>query len=257
MNGLLYKNLYQNRLFIILSALAPSVILFLMIFVTYFGEESTFSIQAVFQNIANSGIMLRLFSIIIGYIIAEPCLFMVISHDEVKKWAYFSVTTPTGINGQLYVKYVIIFMMCGLTLICTYIIDTVICCITTAITGEEMTSVVTILIILFYGQIFLKAIDLPFAVRFGTNKGSNVKALMLLGILLIFIIYILFGPLPADIESFLESIYKFIENLNSGNIPDGIFIFQGLFSFISIGGYIISYLISCRLYLKGVESYDK
>lgn len=257
MNGLLYKNLRQNILAVIISAIAPSVILFLMIFFTSDGEESTFSIQSVFQNLADSGIMIRLFFIFMGYMIAEPCLFLIISSDEVKKWAYFSVTTPTGIKGQLYVKYVVIFMMCGLTFICTCITDMLLCSVTEIITGEEITSIASIMSILFYGQLFMKAIDLPFAVRFGTHKGSNVKMAMLLGIFLILIIYLLFGPLPADFESFTDSIYKAVENFINGDVPDWIFLVQGIFMIIAVSGYILSYLISCRLYLKGVESYDK
>lgn len=257
MNGLLYKNLYQNRLFIIISTVAPSAILILMMFFASADEEKTPSVQSFFQGLADSGIILRIFSLIIGYMIAEACSFMIISCDEIKKWAFFSVTTPTGIKGQLYVKYVIIFMMCGLTMMCTYMTDLFLCSVTEMITDKKMQNITSLLVAMFYIQIFMKAVDLPFAVRFGTHKGSSVKMAMILGIFLIFIIYLLFGPLPADFDSLMESIYKFIENLNSGDIPEWLFIIFGIFPVISTGGYIASYLISCRLYLKGVESYDK
>lgn len=257
MKGLIYKNFIQNRIFIILSAVAPSVIVILILFTPVLSDDGDFSVKSSLNSLENGGIIIRLFFMIVGYAISGAMHPLIISCDEVKKWGYFTATAPQGVKGQVYSKYVTIFMMCGMTFICSYCIDIIIASVVNAVTGIETELVTGILIYLFYFQIFIDSIDIPFMIRFGAKKGADIKALAVLAVIFAVIVYLLFGPLPENMDSFMESVYKFIEDFNNGEMPDWLLITAGFFPVIAVVCYCVSCRISYGLYLKGVETYDK
>lgn len=173
--------------------------------------------------------------------------------DEKKKWAYFVASTPESVAGTLYTKYVAVFMVTWLGFIYCFVVDYAFCAF------SEDSSVVSIAMILIYGQIFLRAIEIPFWVRFGTKRGSMVKAAFVLVIIFAAIIYALFGDLSifSSEESLMDKIIGFVTKFIEGDVPDWVVLVQGFFPFAAAALYYLSYKISCKLYLKGVEEFDK
>ena len=77
-------------------------------------------------------------------------------------------------------------------------------------------------------------------------------------ILLLFagMVYLLFGDLSifGEPKKIAESLIKII---NGEGVPDALLIIMGIFPYFSIVMFYLSYKLSCRLYIKGVESFEK
>ncbi|MDE7093708.1 MAG: hypothetical protein K2O52_02230, partial [Oscillospiraceae bacterium] len=70
------------------------------------------------------------------------------------------------------------------------------------------------------------------------------------------IIYALFGDLSifGSVDNFYEKIINFIDGKNT---PEILLLVIGIFMHVAVLFYYLSYKISCKYYLKGVECYDK
>jgi uncharacterized membrane protein YciS (DUF1049 family) len=106
---------------------------------------------------------------------------------------------------------------------------------------------------LFFLQLFLRAVETPFLVRYGSKSGKQVKLLVLLGAVFLVIVYLLFGPLP-DSDTVFETIVNWFsgENKLSGMLLGA----AAILPYMIVALYYVSYRISCRLYQRGVEAYD-
>lgn len=256
MKGLLYKEFCQNKLNILLSMLIPSLFFLIPAFIPM-DDSSDYSVVNSFTEYANSGILIKILFLMIGLMMLDMMTFSFLSGDEIKKWAYFSASTPKGVKGQVFTKYAGIFMTSGIAVILLTITSALLNFAIKKITGEEITDVYRIIAYFFYIEIFLKSIDLPFCIRFGVKRGSAVKLSVIMGAFVIIMIYFLFGPISLNSDSFFDGLFEFIENLVSGGYSKKIGTVKKIIPFAVIGSYLISFIISCRLYMKGVESYDK
>ena len=106
-------------------------------------------------------------------------------------------------------------------------------------------------VFLFYIQLFLRAVELPFFIRFGIKKGNLIKTIGLIALVVVFLILMLVNP-GGMVENAFETIYK----LKSKEAMDTLTLLIGIFPVISVVGYYLSYEVSCRLYMKGVEQND-
>ena len=181
--------------------------------------------------------------------------------DETKKWGYFTASHPKGIRTAVYYKYVIVFLMSLLTMVSMEVVQMLYRLTDHMILGstaENMPqSMSEIFMLCVFLQLFLRMSDIPFIIRFGSNKGSTVKALCLLGLLVVGGIYLLFGPLPENAGDIIVAYYDFMERVQNGEVDYFPYLMLALFTWVTIGGYYLSYKISCKLYLKGVEQYVK
>ena len=260
MTGLLYKELKQNKLFLLITLLAPFVMVFFPCIgdiISSDGKSFSDRIVSCFDTMAESGTLIRVMCMEFGYFIIGMMQSNVLAGDETKKWGYFTASHPKGVTGQVYMKYVLIFMMCGMLMVSYYFFDALFCQIAFAVTGQEVKMIFQISLILFFLQILLRAIEIPFLIRYGSKKGANIKSVMLLSVLLLGLIYLLFGPLPESMEDLTDKIFAFIEGLQTGASTPALNLFLGIFEWVALIGYYISYKISCKLYMKGVEQYDK
>ena len=255
MNGLIYKELRQKRLYLLSAALAlVFAIWFPVIGITLIDDGT---LEDTLKEIGTVGALLRMFFVTCAFYVVGMLQSALFTADENKKWGYFIASAPNGGRMQVYYKYVITFMMSCIAFMVGFLADSSFCTLTYRVTGEETMGVSGIMVLLVYFQLFLRSIEMPFSVRFGAKKGGVVKAVFLLIVLLAGIIYLLFGPLPGNFEEFLEALFEFFEKLQNGDIPDGLFFVQSLLPFAAVGCYVLSYFISRNLYLKGVEEYDK
>ncbi len=256
MNGLLYKEFRQNRIGILFAVFLPALFFLFPAFMPI-ADDSAYSVKASLIEYAEAGVLLKVLSLVIGLILFDMLTLSFLSADEMKKWAYFSASTPKGIKGQVYTKYAVIFITAGLELILLTITNVLLNKAIENVTGQEVQNMIKMLTYFFYIEIILKAIDLPFSIRFGVKKGSAVKTSMFMGFFVIFMIYFLFGPIPLDSDSFFDGIFELFENFLSGKYSEQLNVLKCIVPAAAIVSYVLSFLISCKLYMKGVESYDK
>ena len=101
---------------------------------------------------------------------------------------------------------------------------------------------------LVFVQILLRAVDIPFTYRFGSKTGSIIKMICMVAIAILLSVTLIF--LMDDWDSAAALAEKLFTGYSSS------LLLAGLFAAIS-AVYCLSYRITCRLYLKGVEQYDK
>ena len=167
---------------------------------------------------ASSGLILRFSLYFVGFFITIVIQNSIISIDEMKKWAYF---------------------------------------IAAIMVNETIPSLTGIFTITFYIILLYFAVDIPFSIRFGVKKGAQIKCIILVAALLCVVIYLLFGPLPDSADVIFDAVYGTIEKLINNQFSDEMMLVMGIIPIISVFGYIASYFISCKLFMKGVEEYDK
>lgn len=243
MRGLLYKELSLNK-FNLVSFFCSVILLSFLLFFAAADEDGQSAGEAFIGLFA-------IFTYFIDFYILNMFTTNFIQADEQKNTAYFSVTTPEGVSGVVWSKYVLVLLSAVLLVVWCFVLDTIIPTFFGIALGAQI-----LYVILFYLHLFLSAIDMPFMFRFGAKAGSTYKAVLSLLVLLGVIIYGLFGDLSmfGSIDAFYDALFEF---LSGESIPDGFWLVLGAFPFVSIGAYYLSYKISCKLYLKGVETYAK
>lgn len=252
MNGLLYKNMRLNRLYFILSAIVPMCTTLLFVIMNCV----TTNLQDGLALCADAGIT-QAFFLVCAVICVALSHSNTIACDESKKWAYFIVSSPKGAKGQVLSRYTVIFLLSAITSASAVLIDLLIFILTKVVTDVKPDMNIKIVAVLFFAMIFVDALELPFLFRFGSKRGAFVKMMMGLVLIIAVMIYLLFGPLPEDMDGFMDAVMQFIDDFRHGITPKAVKIFCRVFPFVSLGTYVISYFISCKFYLKGIENYDK
>lgn len=257
MNGLLYKYFRHNLIMVILSVFAPAAMFLVMILVTL--QESGVSgfINEFYSTTSGQGNdLVSLFFLSVGYFLSQSLRSSLLKSEEMKKWANFTVATPKGVKGVVYTRYLFMFMVCGITFITTTVIDEIYVTVGAWNGFENIMPKSLIFIALFYLELLSLSIELVFNSRFGSNYGGHVKFLMFVTVMLILFVIGLFAPLPFG-EDFSDSVFDFITKLLQGDIPNWLLYVFSVIPLGSIGCYLLSYKISCKLYMKGVDSYEK
>lgn len=247
MAGLLYKEFILNRknlLIIGAGNLVLSIFLFIPASTDLIDGGTLDSGEAVYTLLILTIGVLLFFCM--GSI--QQSLFI---QDEKKVWSSFITTTPISIRGQVLSKYYFSLLISIATLVyCTLVYG-----INAVIQGRD-SGVTSILIMLFVYQTFLRSIDFPFIVCFGSKNGTNVKVVIFFIIPFAAIIYGLFGDLSI-FGTFDEFIEWFTKLLTGELYNDAMLMLIALAPFFTGAMYYFSYKISCKLYLKGAENYDK
>lgn len=243
MVGLLYKEFRQNSVWLLLTVGIAVVLIAqpIMMVNEFGGGDGQFMMLAMLLYSA-------LIFMVTGFM--EGNMFQT---DERKKWAYFVTATPKAAAGHIWTKYVYTLMISCFCMVWCSALDMVFAFV------MEHDNIEVILSSLLFLQVFLRAIEIPFWVRFGVKRGSMIKAAMLLVLILIAVVYALFGDLSVffSTDDFVSKLIDFFINFMSGNLPDWFKVVQALFPFAAAGCYYLSYKLSCRLFLKGVEGFEK
>ncbi|MBR3535979.1 MAG: ABC-2 transporter permease [Oscillospiraceae bacterium] len=102
---------------------------------------------------------------------------MTFNGDERKSFGYFTVSTPDGFRAFLFNKYRFILIMMALFFIGTVIAGLVYDpYLVRSIINRVRWALIPILCI----QLIVRAIDIPFVYRFGTQRGNTVKVISLI-----------------------------------------------------------------------------
>lgn len=184
------------------------------------------------------------------------CLFFMLSltvgsglfkSDEKTITYSFYFSTPQSAEGLIQSKYYFLLLIDLGILFVSFLVDTVLM----LIMGEYAVSNLTTCITLFSSVLMYMSVNIPFLVRFGTNKNQAKVSLYLLIFFSIIAIYGMFGNISFFFTE--NKILAIIEYLNS---PKMTFI-SSLTPYTAAIMYYLSYRISLKLYRKGVECYDQ
>ncbi|MGN1415812.1 MAG: ABC-2 transporter permease [Oscillospiraceae bacterium] len=177
----------------------------------------------------------------------QPNLF---EPDESKKWSYFVTSTPAMARGQVYSKYMAGFLMSLFAMLWCQVLDMAV----TFILGAQSMAMSAVYIF-FYAQLFLRAVEYPFIVRFGSKIGSTYKMASFFLVIFIVFVYLLFGDLSMlDMNNIFDTIYGILD----GSIfSDNVLFVISLCPYLAIASYYLSYRLSCKFYLKGAESFER
>ncbi len=222
-----------------------------------FGTELIFSITIAFPTIMDKGKdmsavfnILGFAGVVLMFLIMMMFVPSIFDNDEHKKWAYFICSSPEGCRGQVASKYLFAVILYMIAFVWVYIISSV----QTVLTDAPNFSLIGLYMI--WILIIMHSIEFPFITRFGTKLGNSVRTVMFM--MLVNILLIIFGF--ADIEAVRspEAFFNFVEKLlGKSGMSNLTSIFLAVLPFAAIICYLISYRISCALYIKGAESYDK
>ncbi|MBQ7776805.1 MAG: ABC-2 transporter permease [Lachnospiraceae bacterium] len=171
-------------------------------------------------------------------------------HDERKVWSHYITASPQGYKGQVLSKYYMTFSTSFAVVVWGYICDMI-----SSLTSGYIGSASSIYTTYFYIQIILQAIEYPFLIRFGHKHGNTYKIAMFIVAFYGVMVYLLFGKLP---KNFSDNMFDFLFKLatNETALPTMALGFTALLPYVAALLFYLSYKLSCKWYLKGVETYE-
>ncbi len=242
--GLIYKDLVSNKknLLLCYGCTVFYGIMF-MFFPFIVGDEAEGMEQA---NQVFSAIVIILAYVMTG----EAFQGSIFLNDEHKKWAYYISSTPYGAVGQVQAKYWVILVTTFATNLLCIFIDSIFGVVHIG-TGSQIFLIYIATAIL----LFLRAIEIPFIIRYGSKQGIWVKSIFFFVLVFGAIVYALFGDLSyfGSTDDFWEWYFSII---NGEGISDGLMLFIGIFPLVTMALFYGSYKLSCRFYLKGAENFE-
>lgn len=250
--GFLYKEIKQNMKSICTVILLPFLI---PIFVT-----ACLAIVSLSEEYGGDGWIVRTLTsdvfrivyIAIGFFSVSGLLLSVFHGDDKKLWAYFIASTSMGVEKFLYTKYVLSFAMCGLYFVSSYFAETLLATISWFALGKELTAFASIFIIVFFMLILQNSFSIPMMLRFGEKKGSIINLIIILCLAIMAILVLSFIP-----RGMQDRVFAWLASFITGDHGDLTMLLLGLFPGFSVGAYILSYKVSCKIFMKGVNEYDK
>ena len=248
MKGLLYKELVQNKIMLFsvgICCIFFSFFMGIMPFLPFMKDGDELSGNNSFT------VIMMMFITALDYLFLLCFQGNFFQNDERKKWAYFIASSPETAVGQVRSKYFLVLILDMSVLIWTYFFENIANAFQDTLTGT-----ISISAILFFLHLFISAFDIPFMVRFGTKGGNMVHTVIFVLMIAFGGIYFLFGDL-SFFDSMDEFYQKLIDFVHGEHISEWTFLGLGVFFWLTIGCYYLSYKISCKFYLKGVEYYAK
>lgn len=242
MRGLTFKEWKQNKFFFVFlafSGLLAYIVVFLLKYVVHMECEE---------------IVYRFMGIAISTMPTLVYIEMEIFHGEDRKlWAYFITSTSEGYKGFLRIKYEMFFVMLVIQCFSIEIFDELYICLAIDQGAKEVMSLGGMAMAIAFLQMFLFAYEIPVFLLVGKKRTEQIG--MIVSILFFFII-VLFFFINVDYMVSLadEGFEAFLKKLFSGKVQTFV---MGMGNVLILCIYYLSYKLSCRFYLKGVEHYDK
>jgi hypothetical protein len=236
--GLIYKDVCVCRKSIILSFVATLIITILFVIIPNF----------LFNLLSDSEIDDIHFYLMLPQVIGYFCIFMswvdivtsFISVDEKAVWVNFvssSVTPKVQIQSKYCEGIIAVILICSWC----FIADSIGIAI-----APESYSLSSMIMLFMFTLIVIWAFEIPFTVFFGSKYGGYVKMSIFLALFATVIIYTLYG----SSDTFFNKFEKLINSQESTFMLS----INALFPYTACILYLLSYKISCKLYLKGAET---
>ena len=243
MTGLIYKEWRQNRLYIILTAVCGVLAILVPIPMILLDGKGL-------QPLAGEqGMIVRAVTLLLGFFGTGALQNLALRGDDRKAWSVFIVSSPELAEGFLRIKYEMLFAMSVVMMSACLFFEQLLSAIVFDVTGKELTNISGMYMTLVFLQLLLRAIDLPFIIRFGDKRGGMIKMIAIVLLFIALTVVIMINP-----DDMVVKLDNWIENGFDGDIFPFVI---GIFPFAAIGAYFLSYRISCRIYMKGAEQYDK
>lgn len=251
MQGLIFKEFIANKKTLKNILLFYGALLLIFLFRVIFSTIMP-GITGVQQTMFENEQEYITFSLASGlYIMFCPfCIEEHFKYDERKAWASFIISAPPAEKGHIGAKYYYQLIVLIFALFISFICDMIF----GAVTGYEF-SVLYLNVNMFYGLLMLSALQTPFTVRFGTKSAGSIRAAVVLLILAAAGIYGLFGDLTIFNKGRLLD--EIVAIANGESDSKVLMALAALAPFVSVAAYYYSYKISCSLYKKGVDTYDR
>lgn len=242
MKGYLYKELKQYRNIIYLFFLVVLYVVFGAIVMTM-ATAGTITREAILLY-ATEGMEYRLLILFFGFIFAMSLEEYTFQGDDTKIWGFFVASNPKGIRGYIYTKYGLTFAMSVIYFLLTAGLDFCLTRMVSVIAGGELPVMGEVMAVLLCIQLLYHSITIPFAVRFGNKRGNMIK--------MIFAILVTIGVVGIALEHPVET-SEFIDGIiHSESITE---YWNWWLPVVSVLAYILSCLLSVKLYRKGVMQY--
>ena len=230
MKGWIYKELRQNWIFVLT-----------VVFLGMYPLLNIFCLKYTLND-AKSLDSFRIFEpvyVLFSIVFMDSSL---LKMNEKKIWGYFVTSTSSGYKGYLLVKYAIIFLVTILHLITALIFDSLF----RKIEASRGYTGFTVMPWLFIGysclQLLICAIDLPLTIRMGVRKAITV--------MVFFQMLLIIGFTAVLISNSNITLTEMLANSREYEAP---LLLKLTAIFVSLMAYWGSYLLSCKLYLKGVK----
>ncbi len=187
---------------------------------------------------------------LVYFVVTSILALQSIKADERKAWAHFVISTPQCAKSLIDAKYTYTLLLGVAMCVLSYLFETVFSawyCMPVNVTALYM--------LLFFVQLLIFAICMPFDVRFGSKLGANVRLILFVAMAFLALVYFLFGDLAIfdDAELFGEKLYNSL--LGEGQSKT-VTIVMAVLPYLSMAAYGLSYLYSCKAYVKGVAYFD-
>lgn len=225
--GLMLKDLYANRRDIgIYSALAGACSVFLMIPFSAQTMEKLGFLYTIGGALCLAGIFVLLGALENSLLLA----------DEAGDYVQFVLTSPQGEKGQVQSKYCSCLLLSLLGAFWGILLTE----ISNMVTGTENGLILPV-IVLFYLQIFLRAVELPFLFGLGARYGGYVK--MAVGMVLVFLVmnHALYSK-NFRLYTF-DSLIDYLSGFSMEQLSDGAVLAWGLL----LAGSLLLFYVSCHL----------
>lgn len=242
MKGYLYKELKQYQKIIYLLFVLVIYVVFAPIAVTM-SFAGNITREAILLY-ATEGMAYRLLMLFFGFVFAIGLEEYTFQGDDTKIWGSFVASNPKGIRGYIYTKYGLTLAMSVGYFALTAGLDFCLTRMVSVIAQAELPIMGEVMALLLCIQLLYHAITIPFAVRFGAKRGNVIKLILLI---IATIMVVVVGTMyPMETSEFIDEIIhseKLFDSLEWG-LP-----------IIAIVAYILSCLLSVKLYRKGVVQY--
>lgn len=250
--GLLYKELRQNRLILILTAAAPILLTaYPFCFAAIGVMTGDTKIDGLFETATDS--IIRILMWAVGIFVASGLMSEVFRGDDKKLWAYFIVSTPQGVKGFLYRKYVMTLMLNLIYMVSWILADSLLATLNYFVTGEELMANMQMLYLVgVYLLLSVSALDIPFMVRYGSKKGSIIKMISMLSLCTAGVA--VFSILPRDVQ---DKLMEIATSVIDGEANEVLLLTLSLLPYLVFAAFLFSYRVACRVFMKGVNEYDK
>ena len=256
MQGTVYKELVQNRFFLLCGLFLPPLVYAAAVLMGLIMKAGAgFTWTDFLSGFLADGVLFRIVPVVLlaAYFGMRMMAAGVFSQDESKRKSVMMAAVPDGTARQIYGKYVAVFMACALFYVSALFTDSFFGWIVFRVTGEMPLNMNSLLILMLFVQMFLRSLDMPFLVRFGSKYGKYVLILTYILAAIVIMITILYVP---AFENIIEVIWDWCSRLMNGELEEEAQFIVSAFPVAAIAAYLISYRISCRLWLKGVANYE-
>lgn len=243
MKGYLYKEWKQNRMLFLLTAVIAIEQVFLPIQM-FMVDSKTISREVFLNFYVQGGDGVRMLVTILAAFCVLAVQELLFRNDDMKAWGLFVASNPKGIKGYILTKYGLAFTMIMSFFVLSAGFDYIFIKIANVIGGLGLVPGTGVLWIVTLIMIFWSALEMPFVIRFGMKLGNTIKLILLIASIIAVMVVFIANPLGI-----VDAIFAFFAGKE---IP---FSLKWGLPVISFGAYILSGLISCKLYIKGVFQY--